>query len=200
MSKYLKHVLIDYKLLSDAVEYYTELGYKRIEVPWYVDEKYSIATSPTNDRGIAFCLDDGQHLVCSAEQAFIQLMDDQLKEYTNYFAVSPCFRNETEDDLHCKQFIKLELFSFIQDYTIHKDFYRPEKIGHIHFIYDAFNFFKRYNKNISQIQINSNQIDIITNSGIELGSYGQRDVFNNRIFYGTGLALPRFTAGLTHEK
>jgi hypothetical protein len=106
----LSEVTINYFLLSQAISYYTELGYEYVEVPWNVSKVASNLTCQ-NDSYI-FCLDDGSTMVGSAEQSFIELLrhTDRITHLKKYMTVTPCFRREQDDETHCEQFIKLELF------------------------------------------------------------------------------------------
>jgi elongation factor P--beta-lysine ligase len=106
----LKDLSIDYALLVKAKEYYANLGYEYIETPWIVDEMS--AKSTCRHSSDIFILDDGQHMVGSGEQSFIQLCRDRkLVPDKFYMTITPCFRRGENDSTHAEQFIKLELFS-----------------------------------------------------------------------------------------
>lgn len=185
----LQSKLIDYRLLADAVDFYATHGYKQIEVPWVVPEYTSLLTSPSGDTGYAFPLIDGSHMVCSAEQGFIQRHLDGNLPAGKLFSVSPCFRNETLDETHSKWFVKLELFSaHIANY-----------IAAIHageFAIDAQKFHRRMGIPTKFIATDIGR-DMMYGD-LELGSYGTRCINGEYIAYGTGLALPR--AQLAREK
>lgn len=183
----LQEKVIDYRMLADAVEFYTDKGYSQCEVPWVVESVFSFATSPTRDKGIAFELTDGDFLVASAEQGFVK--EDFLGRLTRdkkWFAVSPCFRNEKLDETHSKWFMKLELFASAYS---HED----AALFGIDFLRDAKEFFERYVEQTNVVRTHDG-FDINGSHGLELGSYGVRTLDPGHfIAYGTGLALPRFT-------
>jgi len=109
----LKDVTINYQLLAEAIAFYKERGYEMVELPWMVNKAYSMLTCPSEDN--AFAIEERfytKHLVGSAEQAFLHqsYFNDQLKPFTKYMAVTPCFRRGEDDETHSEQFIKLELF------------------------------------------------------------------------------------------
>jgi len=181
----LQNVPINYTTLAIASDYYKNLGYFNIEVPWIIDVETSLSTSPDGTRGCAYGLDDGTYLVCSAEQGFIKLMKEGLiHSNVNLYSVSPCFRNEPLTSTHSKTFIKLELFCF----SNHKSFCQEKAL---HFMRDA-NYLLNNKLNIETvIQKNQDGFDICDTEGLELGSYGVRDLYGKYCSYGTGLALPR---------
>ena len=112
----LQHVGVDYEALAMACKFYRNYGYRQIETPWLISEDSALSTSPDGTRGCAFVTDGGQYLVCSAERGFIEMLGrGALRSDTNYFSVSPCFRNEQLDSTHSKTFIKLELFAFFDE-------------------------------------------------------------------------------------
>lgn len=193
----LQNRLIDFKLLANACAFYSAHGYSQIEVPWIVNPMVSMSTfegSPESD--IAFKLDSGHSLVCSAEQGFVSLMlDDKLTDNTKYFSISPCFRNERMDDTHSKWFIKLELFAYSTNNAKFDETFKS----------DALKFFGSCGLNRST---GASLKSVDTSEGtdiyaelkrhdgfyIEIGSYGVRDIEGYTVSYGTGAALPRLSA------
>jgi aspartyl/asparaginyl-tRNA synthetase len=171
---------IDYKILSNGVEYYKELGYKEVEVPWIVDFKSYDATDPRLFRQY-FTLDG--YLVASGEQGFINLMEDENFK-GKAFCVTPCFRDEDVlDETHQKYFMKLELI----DTNVSLENLNTMKS-------DALNFFKKFTEAqvVKTEDRGEHTFDIIDKrTGIELGSYGIRKIRNISWIYGTGVALPR---------
>ena len=172
--------MIDYQLIGKAVTYYKNLGYKFIDVPWYVSMKAIESTLPPGLKTFSF---EDKYLVGSAEQSFVQLMLDGEISSGKYVAVSPCFRDEIEDELHKKSFMKVELISIDRDPMSVIDLYQ-----------DAFSFFKDNMAVGSSIKMVNTEdgFDICIN-GIEVGSYGRRQYENFYWSYGTGLAEPRFS-------
>ena len=194
----LQDMIIDYELLAKAVRFYTERGYRQVEVPWVVSEDASLSTAPNRERGCAFCLDDGNYLVASAEQGFVdRIAKIPQTNGEKLFSISPCFRNEPLDMTHSKWFMKLELYVSVFDLPgANFDYYIAWLAS------DATRFFL---ENGVQTAMAPTDIgyDLVDRHGLELGSYGRRDVmiryddsdhaYPFSFVYGTGLALPRFS-------
>lgn len=187
MPTLLRTIPIDYGTLFSAQQFYKTCGFSQIEVPWMVDPIYSIMTSPTNDKGQAYEVENDKHLVCSAEQGFLQLVHSgDLTAKELYFTISPCFRNEADDTFRCKQFMKLELFAFFLNVT---DANKAMEL----FATRAQSFFKLFGVSTWRYQHDENSgVDLMCGD-IELGSYGLRHIGERFFVYGTGLALPRFS-------
>ncbi len=178
---------IDYLVLAQALSFYEAHGFSYIEVPWAVSEAAINETLPPGKKPDIFL--NGKCLVGSAEQSFIEYM---LQERTlgKHCAITPCFRDDVEDEWHQKYFMKLELYQFIQKGT-------DAKIVERHLermIAVAKEFFSRYIP--VRTQKTNDGIDIVcAHSGIELGSYGIRYLKDgDGWIYGTGVAEPRFSA------
>ena len=180
--------MIDYELLNKALKYYAKVGFKQIEVPWRVSAE---AINSTFNNNLSF-KSDNKFLIGSAEQGFLELYLRNKLTSNQLMSVSPCFRNEQEDDLHQQEFMKLELI-----------FFSNYKIGEMDATYNIFKQFilnfiiKRIKIKISDILVlrtnDYNSIyseDIIIND-IEYGSYGIRQFQDMYYIYGTGIALPR---------
>lgn len=189
-------VPIDYAMLAEAVTYYKSLGYTQIEVPWIVEKDVSMQTCPHENN--AFKLDGGnKHLIGSAEQGFIQILklNPNLLDYDKfYFSVSPCFRYETQDELHSLWFMKLELFLKRRPESCHL-------LSHLHLMDAARRLFnKLINDKVTYYLRRDNlKYDDIVYNGIELGSYGKRDYNGIDFLYGTGLALPRMSIAISSK-
>ncbi|RLD76804.1 MAG: hypothetical protein DRJ15_14725 [Bacteroidetes bacterium] len=172
---------IDYRKIVDALEFYQQLGYERLEVPWIVNEQAMAPTSPADAsqyetwRGM---------LVASAEQSFIAMMQDGNLPPGRYVTCSPCFRDEELDEHHHYWFEKVELIDNRTDPSY------QEMLG------AAMGFFGRYThirpETVSQ---EGKGIDILIN-GVEVGSYGIREYQGMRWVYGTGCAEPRLSQAL----
>ena len=182
--------MINYKILSDAIEYYKRRNYIEINMPWYVGESiHNITFEITNSK---WQLPSGDILLGSAEQGFInQMLNHNL--LGKFQATTPCFREDTIDELHQEHFIKTELFI-----NESEDFNKTlDKI-----LSDVFGFLIKY---VDVTRINfvdtSSETGIrsidIKIDGIEVGSYGIREYkYGGKIYtwvYGTGVALPRFS-------
>lgn len=175
---------IAWKYIAQAVEFYESVGFTYIEVPWIVDPKVVAVTLPEGHKPYDTV---GGTLVGSAEQSFLALAVAGKLESGAYVAASPCFRDDTPDELHQNTFFKVEL---IDIRPISEPFgqYDVRKMARI-----ARNFLV----NLpcaweSQIVEYEHGFDIELN-GIELGSYGYRQHGDWHWVYGTGLAEPRFS-------
>ncbi len=174
---------IDYGRLANAKEFYSTVGYEFIHLPWVVDVDIANITKPSELRNF-YVKEDV--LVASGEQSFLQLSLKENLEPGIYQGVTPCFRDEgTIDRLHQPYFIKLELFQSID--------VNMENLGRM--INDAQSFFSIYAIDTVKT-ITDDGFDINTKNGIELGSYGIREVNGFKWIYGTGLAEPRLTNAL----
>lgn len=170
-----KSSYISTSLVYDAITFYRSLGYQMIDVPMCVSDAAIKATIPINTD----CLkkDENQYYVGSAEQSFIDMYMRKLLSDGKYMALTPCHRYENRiDPLHFQIFLKLELIDVGSD-----------KRSLIH---DAYDFFHRSGINVIK-QKTSDGEDLLLNN-IEIGSYGQRHMFDGKPYlYGTGLAEPR---------
>ena len=103
----------------------------------------------------------------------------------NFLLIGPGQRNESAlDDTHLEIFLKIELISTIAPLLeIVTDFYCTVTDHPIYLVKDD-------EKEETNIYIN----------GIEVGSYGSREYMGKIIYYGTGLALPRFIQAITNDQ
>lgn len=185
--------MIDYSKIASAVDWYRQKGYRYIEVPWLVDIDTMLITRPPGAR--LFSTFAGE-LVASGEQSFLNIRH-QLKP-GKYQCVTPCFRDEeVYDKYHQQYFIKNELI-LVPGYG---DFGPTSNLLE-EMIDDALAFFKGYADSSSYPYVidtplgNSIVNKDIKISGIEVGSYGIRNVPGFTWIYGTGCAEPRFTQAL----
>lgn len=166
---------IDSKLLMDAMQYYEGLGYRPISAPMLVDADIVEMTLP---RGRFARSHLGKSYVGSAEQSFYQLIKDGLTPDGSYMMVTPCERDEDEDETHLGIFMKVELVSTNKSsYEILKDV--------SDFLSDS---------NIPNGWVETETGFDLEVGGIEVGSYGSRRFKGHLIKFGTGLALPRISA------
>lgn len=195
--------MIDYKLLGEAQSYYSKFGYNYIEVPWMVSANCDNITKPAGVKEMKIEY-NGKHIIASGEQGFLYL---RMKGYINdgrYQTITPCFRNEAQDNIHQKMFMKCELIEFVpigmdmdelkaKMDDVAKDAYAffeihakdPRKLD-----YTAFDeIFPPVTKSLCR---NLCQRDIVY-KGFEIGSYGIREYNDIAWIYGTGLAEPRFS-------
>lgn len=186
-------MIIDYSLLGKAEKFYTNRGYTFIDVPWYVNAEASLITKPPNAG--TFILNNGMHLIGSAEQGFIEIIET-LIPHKKYASISPCFRKGDNDDrYHQETFMKLELFSYGE--PISEDKFAA---GLLSDATDAFYYLGIHEDRLYGILTHAHNIDLCVKREheemLEIGSYGYRNIIkttgNYHINYGTGLALPRF--------
>lgn len=171
-----------WKRIAEAQEFYETRGFRYLDVPWTVPKEISAITKPHFLKD--FYIED-KVLVGSAEQSFLSIYDELDKGL--YYAITPCFRDEVEDEWHQKNFMKLELF---QKGWLHN-----------YFISTALEYFSRYTNGLEIIEFDPTKREWnfdIELGGIEVGSYGIRSYADGKFewTYGTGLAEPRFTKAL----
>lgn len=172
--------MIDIDKLKEAKDYYQSNGYKYlVDVPWHCPPDIQAYTKP-NDIAPSK-LDDKTYLVGSAEQAFLEKIFTGKMPSGFHQTITPCFRNDKEDDLHQLYFIKLELIAFWPNVFV--DFTTQ-------LASDALIFFNKFVP--CTIVKTDKGLDIVDKKHkIELGSYGSRTFKGQFYTYGTGLALPR---------
>lgn len=175
---YQRRLLLDYRYIVDAQEFYLEHNFEPIAVPWIVGIDAYTSTLPERVEHYATL---GGFLVGSAEQSFIQLLTNG-EELGRVQAATPCFRSEDHDELHSPYFFKLELL----------DNELPMTKESVFSVLDtAREFFERYLPTEVTDEGNSSWDIISKDNGIELGSYGIRSYKEHQWIYGTGVALPR---------
>lgn len=176
--------MISWGLFPLAINEYAKFGYTYIHVPWIIDEESTMATMPP--QGKPFIVNSNgplKYLAGSAEQSFLYLALRNELAPGKYMALTPCFRDDKEDDLHQKYFMKLELID------VSKNHY-PSAI--INMINDARYVLSQFSRKALVIQPTDDGSDLTLN-GIEIGSYGRRAYKDINWIYGTGLAEPRFS-------
>jgi hypothetical protein len=181
--------MINWHLFSKAITAYTHLGYQLIEVPWLVDQQAIDVTLPPGATPFTVngCGELNQ-LVGSAEQSFVYLaLQDKLLP-GKYQALTPCFRDDKEDELHHKYFMKLEL---IEINKLSNKGWNPV-MSSWQVIRDAEKVLSQFTSKIIEV-LDTDQGADLTIDGIEIGSYGVRNYKGISWVYGTGLAEPRFS-------
>lgn len=176
---------INWGRIHRAVEFYKEAGYKYIEAPWNVSKRSILDTIPDPN----MLLETAQgYPVGSGEQSFIELLRQGTK-VGKAVCCTPCFRQEKEyDSIHFPYFMKVEL--------INTDSVTYDELKNT--IKHAMKFFNSEGIRTELACNKAPEIDLNDKSGMELGSYGIRDLGNLKFVYGTGLAEPR--ASLSLEK
>lgn len=185
---------INYERLLKSINYYSFRGYEKINLPWIVDEKYIKLTYKDDNK---FIIKDERALLGSAEQAFLkEVFENNLEG--QFQCLTPCFRNDDEDELHFEYFMKNELFVYNEKYN-----FKAYELILEEMIINAYNFFEEqsYLSTLKIVETPESLLsyDILLN-GIEVGSYLIREIeFEGRkIMYvcGTGLAEPRFETAM----
>lgn len=183
---------INYKIISDAIEYYQANGFQYIDVEWKAPVEIVKITTPPQCR--LYKIDPDNSLVASAEQSFLDLIINHHLKPGKYVTATPCFRDDIIDEIHGQYFFKVELidFEFIDCEEIDIDaFFNTLQI--------AQNFFEKYLKT-EIIHLNGYNYDIVdAKNKIELGSYGIREYNNIVWIYATGVAEPRLSITLQKQ-
>lgn len=190
MSGEYRAVSIDARLLADAQSYYASYGYVDTPTPWLVGEAAYRATLPPGHEGLEWQSPVGGYHVGSAEQGFMQLMDNGTAIPERAQSTSPCYRGEpVYDELHWPYFYKLELYNAdVSDASL------AEMITCARGLFTQLGIVTRI------IQTGERAYDIETaTTHIELGSYGVRTFQGHEWLYGTGLALPRAMQAQSRE-
>lgn len=183
---------INWNRCARAIDYYVSAGFKYIETPWRVEKRVVDATIPASATPFTLdCADPCKVLVGSAESGFLQLLlSDSLPRGTSYVSASPCFRDNESDDIHFKDFFKIELFSF--DSESYRSLLRC-----------AQEFFTSEGLRTIESDTDIGTDIIMRSDQIEVGSYGSRRVIIDGVkyewSYGTGLAEPRFSQSLNKQ-
>lgn len=175
-----------YRRLYLASEHYKLKGFKYIDVPWIIPPHITNITRP--EGATPFTLANQTDLVGSSEQSFIYLVSLGQLTHGMYQTITPCFRDDAVDHWHQKYFTKLELFKndIVNEYELDR------------MILNAQEFFNRYTT-VKSIKTEEGY-DLISEAGIELGSYGIREhVLVGKWIYGTGLAEPRLSKVIDAE-
>lgn len=187
---------ISWRLVSDAVRHYTGFGYRYVEVPWIVRKEPVLATLPEGRQAFETV---GGVLVGSAEQSFIQMMQDGELPPGRYAAASPCFRDE-DDPTHQTTFFKVELIHVLDgppraDQVVDPHVERMSNLVNSMAVHARW-FFRSVAVGWDFRMVRTLEgLDIELN-GLELGSYGYRSFQGHHWIYGTGVAEPRLSMAL----
>lgn len=174
---------IDWTMLSKAVDYYHNRGYRYVEVPWVVSDAVHRLTCPRDEW---IMRSDLGALVGSSEQSFLSLDLDGKLEKGRWLACTPCFRPDIPDDLHQQYFMKVELYVNL-DPTV-------EKVQDV--ITHAMAFFTAHAPGRTEVVRTGEASWDIDIGGIEVGSYGYREAGDLKWVFGTGIAEPRFSTAM----
>lgn len=179
----------DWTRLARAVDWYVRRGYSYVEVPWIVPPGPALATLPEDRR--PFETLDGV-LVGSAEQSLVHLALSGALLPGRHVAVSPCFRDDPEDEVHFRHFMKVELM------VLHRSpLHEAGSYMHTRDVLDdARDFMSKESDRAPLLSATRAGVDLVL-SGLEVGSYGYRSAGGVSWTYGTGLAEPRFSQALS---
>lgn len=184
---YRRRLSFDFSIVAAAQKHYAGRGYEDIPVPWVISRQAMDSTLPSDKVPYETF---GGYLVGSAEQSFIELL---LSGETlgRVQATTPCFRDEAHDGLHSPYFLKTELFDGALPLTEESVLAVAE---------DAGVFFENYIPVKLERQGPLAWDLVHAETGVEVGSYGVREVAGHSWIYGTGVALPRLqqTMDSTH--
>lgn len=188
--------MIDYNKISNSISFYEKNRYTRIETPWLVPQNILNITKPIGASQF-YIPEINKCLVASAEQSFLTSIIKGRIPRGRYQSVTPCFRNDENDILHHKYFIKNELIQIVNP---EKDEVTSEELLMLDDMIDVCKqFFSTYisSNKLHIVETKNDDLtlksfDIICNE-IELGSYGVRKYLNVKWIYGTGCAEPRLT-------
>src|SRR5699024_4434260 len=180
--------MIEYKNLTDSIKYFELLEFNRIEVPWIVPESVDAITRDVSTTPIV--TKEG-NLIASGEQGFLYLMLKGNLPKGKYCTITPCFRDDSYDMLHCPSFMKTELI--IVEPTI------KERVNLFNNMIDScVEFFSDFFL-LSELRVTEtgkNMADIEAYKGgswYELWSYGIRTHSHMTWIYGTACAEPRLS-------
>ena len=185
---------VNYRRLLESIDYYNYRGYEKINLPWIINEKYIKLTYKDCNK---FIIKDGRALLGSAEQAFLREVSENNLE-GKFQCLTPCFRNDDEDELHFEYFMKNELFIYNREYN-----FKGYELILEEMIINAYNFFEEqsYLPTLKIVDTSESLLsyDILLND-VEVGSYLIREIEfeGKKIMYtcGTGLAEPRFETAM----
>lgn len=194
---------INYQNISKAIDFYKEAGYVYVDVPWYVTKDIIMMTKPNLDIPDYQLSANGKYLIASGEQGFLYSIMKGYLPPGKYVTCTPCYRFETQDWLHRKTFMKVELIEFTHDMTRVLSSNSVEELS-----YKFFHSLLPLSKSspICPVESDKGPLDIVTPmdwtlNGVEIGSYGVRQYKNLvKWVYGTGLAEPRFTTAKNYGK
>lgn len=100
--------MIDYSIINKSISFYKNKGYSRVETPWLVPACIDDITRPKTATPYEL-VHNHKRLVASGEQSFLYQNLKGFLPKGKYQTVTPCFRDEKVDFIHCKYFIKNEL-------------------------------------------------------------------------------------------
>ncbi|MDW9481781.1 hypothetical protein GOB57_24335 [Sinorhizobium meliloti] len=177
----------DWMRLARALDFYAAKGFLRVELDWHAPKEICAITCPDEGRMYAF---DGEYLVGSAEQAFMDAQQRGSLPPGRYVALTPCFRREKAvTETHLRHFMKVELFAAHE---------ARGELAH-EFALLATEFMQAETTQVVELVKTSEGYDLEI-GGIEVGSYAARKVDGMSWTCGTGLAEPRFSTAVENAE
>lgn len=188
-------IVADIALLGKALNYYEDLGYTRVDLPWAVPAKWMQLTTPNLNKAVV----GTDYLVASAEQAFLYCDDMGLLPAGRYVGMTPCFRPGDTGTNKQETFYKVELYrtDAVDRYAVDEmllqvsEFARQELRG-TEFLIEVVET-PDEDGYYHTTRLHTDKSCDINLNGIEIGSYGLRQNEERYWAYGTGLAEPRFS-------
>jgi hypothetical protein len=185
----MKDETISYDLIAKAQLFYAAMKYRNIQTPWMVTPTAIRATLPPTVRSIDSIFGS---LVGSGEQGFIQMMLDGTLEPGRYQTTTPCFRDEAViDEFTRPYFLKVELISYMP---------ADPRADYEKLLNDAMSCFFQLSTAETFDAVHTTEGFDLFYRGVELGSYGIRQLGDHIWVYGTGLAEPRFSLALNRSE
>lgn len=177
---------INWEFLNRVMDYHRANGYTPVEVPWLV-ERATVDLTYTGPLNAAL---QGLYLVGSGEQGFLELERKGKMPRGKFVTMTPCFRDEPQvDEYHQLHFQKVELYQ-----NVNVSYQAAWEM-----MEDAYDGMRTL--------MGSREFNIIDTDagfdlmlhGVEVGSYGIREVDGIAWVYGTALAEPRFSTVLRNH-
>ena len=191
-NNYISNTFINIGLLYRAMSHYNNKGFIMTSVPSCVDLNSTFQSIPEDKRQyihpIARSRENDSYYVGSAEQSFIYLHSQGILPEGKFMAITPCVRDEREDETHLGLFLKIELIS-LGEHNVES------------MLENAYSFFKTLTADLEIVDSGNKPFekDILV-SGIEVGSYGLGSMLDGtRYTYGTGIAEPRLSFALSSK-
>lgn len=202
--------MINYSYIAQTIINYQSMGFKYVEVPWYVTEDVLNITKPSFSNVDYYLQANDKYLLASGEQGFLYLIMKGVIPSGKYVTCTPCYRFERQDFLHRKVFMKVEAINFVNllDNDINKllnvdDVDQMVQTAILNFNNIVTSDYRVVPQSTRSSVDIINPIDIELNS-VEIGSYGLRQYKNLvKWVYGTAIAEPRFSVAhnyLTENK
>ena len=200
--------MIDYNLVAQSNNRFMSEGYQYIDTPWTITQAVSEITKPPAAKDFKLVHDDNKVLVASGEQGFLYQAIKGFIPEGKFISTTPCFRKESHDAIHLKQFLKTEAIilgsesleeceSLIQlAYDNFSQILKHEGFvpGKVLTIVDETSSYASLSEIEGSTSISRTILarDILL-AGTEIGYYGIRQYKHIRWIYGTVIAEPRFS-------